>query len=620
MGIETGWYHPVAGAFHALVLILLWSTHWIVADSFVSRRFIGLTAPYVEPALGPLGPLFMLYAAAAGVTVMIIWIRHKDTNPRHRMAYLIGGAVWVCLGMHDGLAAQGLPTIQYLMEYGFFAFALAGVWVAFNSYLETAAEEKYRVITEYANDCILVIQDGRVVFRNPSCYYLTSLSLSRAAARDLLDIVTSEDRKTVFEHFRTLLKGDRPPPPITVRIRRSDGEERWVDMASSLIRYRERPATLSIMRDITERKRAEEILRESEEKYRSMMETMHDSVYICSPDFRIVYMNSAMIKMMGRDVTGECCYQALFERDEPCPWCVHNSVRQGEISEVEMVSPRDNRSYHVTYSPVFHKAGPASTMIIYRDITLTKRLEEQVLRSERLSATGQLAATVAHEINSPLQGIISLIGSLERAYQQDERLLEKLSLLKRAFMSIRNTVTRLLDLSRPGKEAKQPTNINRTIEDTIGLLKSYLKKNQVQMILDLSPTIPNISASPQQLGHVLMNLISNSVEAMDEASRLAQHPKQGGTVDKGTDRKIAISSHIDKDNIVINVIDTGPGIPEEHLKHIFEPFYTRKKKGMGIGLSICHGIILDHHGVIEAENSPEGGAAFTIALPIEQTA
>jgi len=620
LGIESKRYHPVAGACHGLILIFLWTTPYIVAESFTAHRFIGLASPYVEPALGPLGPLFMLYAAAAGVNAMIIWIRQQDANPRHRIAYLSGGAVWLVLGIHDGLAALGLPTLQYLMEYGFLASALATVWVGFNSYLEIASEENYRVITEYANDCIVVIQDGKIIFRNPACIYLTGFPVADSAARDLLDIIDVKDRKRVFGHYRTLLEGDHRPPSITARFRRSDGEQRFVEIASSLIQYRDRPATLSIMRDITERKRVEETLRESEEKYRSMMEAMADSVYISSHDFRIVYMNPSMIKMMGRDASGEFCHKALFQRDERCPWCLHDAVQQGEISEMELVSPKDNRSYHVTCSPIFHDDGSISTMTIYRDITVTKRLEEQVLRSERLSATGQLAATVAHEINSPLQGIISLIGSLERAYQQEETLLEKLSLLKRAFMSIRNTVTKLLDLNRPGKEAKQPTNINRTIEDTVGLLKSYLKKNQVQMILNLSPAVPNISASPQQLGHVLMNLISNAVEAMSEASPFAQDPNPGGTVDKGTDRKLAISSHIDKDDIVINVIDTGPGIAQEHLKHIFEPFYTRKKKGMGIGLSICHGIILDHHGVIEAENSPEGGAVFTISLPIEQTA
>jgi len=613
LGIESKRYHPVAGICHGLILIFLWTTPYIVAESFTAHRFIGLASPYVEPALGPIGPLFVLYAAAAGVTAMIIWIRYKDANPKHRIAYLAGGAVWLALGIHDGLAALGLPTLQYFMEYGFLASALAAVWVGFNSYLEIASEEKYRVITEFANDCIMVIQDGKIVFRNPACCYLTGLPLANSAARDLLDVTVPEDRKTAFKHYRELLQGSYVPHPISVRIRRADGEQRFAEIASTLIQYRNRPATLSIMRDITERKRVEEILRESEEKYRCMMEAMTDSVYISSHDFRIVYLNPSMIKMIGRDVTGERCYKALFHRDEPCPWCAHDSVQQGEISEIEMVSPKDNRSYHITYSPIFHEDGSISTMVIFRDITVKRRLQEQLLRSDRLSATGQLAATIAHEINSPLQGITSLLNSIERTHSQDERLLERLSLVKRGFMSIRDTVKKLLDLNRPGKEVRQLTNINRIIEDTAGLLKSHLEKNQVKIVLNLSSTLPKMNASPQQLGQVFMNLISNAVEAMAGISK----SKYGSKTRETAEGKVTVTSYRREGDIIIEVADTGPGISEEDMEHIFDPFYTRKKEmGMGIGLSLCHGIIEDHKGTITAENSPEGGAVFTITLPI----
>ncbi|MDQ1333312.1 MAG: Histidine kinase [Thermodesulfobacteriota bacterium] len=612
LGIYTKWYHPVAGTCHVLILTLLWFTPYIVSESFTTRRFMALASPYVEAALGPLGPLFVCYAVAAGVNAMIIWIRHKTGVTKHRIAYLAGGSVWVVLGIHDGLTALGLSTLQYLMEYGFFAFALAAVWVGFNSYLETAAEEKYRVITEFANDCITVIQDGKIVFRNRACCELTGLPLTNSTARELLDITAPEDRKMVFGYYRALLKDGHSPHPITASIRRSEGEQRFIEISSSLIQHRGRTAALSIMRDITERKRAEEILRESEEKYRSMMEAMGDSVYICSPDFRVVYMNPSLIKITGRDATGERCHKALFNEDKQCQWCLHDRVQQGEICETEMVSPKDNRFYHITYSPIFHEDGSVSTMIIYRDITLTKRLQEQLLRSDRLSATGQLAATIAHEINSPLQGITSLLHSIERTHNNDLRLLEKLGLVKKGFMSIRDTVKKLLDLNRPGKEAKQSANINRIIEDTAGLLKSYLERNRVKITLTLSSALPNVTCSPQQLGQVFMNLISNAVEAM--AGNIMS--KDGLSTREPIENRVAITSDLRGDDILIEVADAGSGISEQDMEHLFEPFYTRKKElGMGIGLSLCHSIIEDHKGTISAKNSPGGGAVFTITLP-----
>ena len=258
LGIESKRYHPVAGFCHGLILILLWFTNYIVAERFATRNFIGLDSPYVEPALGPLGPIFVLYAAAASVNAMVIWLKHRGTDPKNRNSFLIGMGIWVLLGVHDGMASIGLPTIQYLMEYGFLGFAIAVLWVVFNSYLEIEAEEKYRVITEFANDCILVVQDGKMVFRNPACGDLLGHPVSDSATGYFFNIIASDDRETVQKLYNNLLDGGHIHNPLTVHIQREDGQKRFVEIASSLIQYRKKPAVLAIMRDMTERKRAEE--------------------------------------------------------------------------------------------------------------------------------------------------------------------------------------------------------------------------------------------------------------------------------------------------------------------------------------------------------------------------
>ena len=136
-------------------------------------------------------------------------------------------------------------------------------------------------------------------------------------------------------------------------------------------------------RETENRKRVEEALRESEEKYRSMMEALIDPVYICSPDFRIEYMNPAMIQRTGRDARGEPCYKVINALEEKCPWCVFEKIKQeGEHIETEITSPMDGRHYHACHSPIFHGDGSVSKMTIYRDITRWKKTEESMRESE----------------------------------------------------------------------------------------------------------------------------------------------------------------------------------------------------------------------------------------------
>ncbi len=240
-------------------------------------------------------------------------------------------------------------------------------------------------------------------------------------------------------------------------------------------------------------------------------------------------------------------------------------------------------------------------------------LQDRLIRSERMAATGQLAASIAHEINSPLQGISSLLAAIKRAGYQDEKLLRNIDLIEDAFDRIGSTVRNLMDLNRPGKEKKQPVNMNRVVENTASLIKNYLKLKRIHIETDLSPGLPSVNASPQQMGQVLMNLINNSVEAILSVSRpavsLKDLPAYQGIIQIGT--------AVEKEMIVITVSDDGPGLKQADADKVFDPFFTRKKTmGMGVGLSICYGIVEDHHGSIEFNPASEEGAEFIVSLPL----
>ncbi|MBU2515280.1 HAMP domain-containing protein [bacterium] len=255
---------------------------------------------------------------------------------------------------------------------------------------------------------------------------------------------------------------------------------------------------------------------------------------------------------------------------------------------------------------------PDMVAVHTEDITALKKMQDQLIRSERLAATGQLAASIAHEINSPLLATAFMLNSIKEEYKQNKELVESIDLLKETFNSIRDTVKNLLDLNRPAQAEKQPIRINDTIEKTVMLFQNQLKKNNIKVNLELSSRVPQINASPQLLSQVFLNLINNSIEAM--SGKLIDQ-KQSPTIV----REITIKNNLRKGFIVTRFSDSGPGIPEDDMDKIFDPFYTKKKPmGLGVGLSICHNIVKDHGGSMTATNSPVGGALFIIKLPVDQ--
>jgi len=164
--------------------------------------------------------------------------------------------------------------------------------------------------------------------------------------------------------------------------------------------------------DITSRKKTEHELRESELKYRAMMEAMKDPVYICSADYRVEYMNPAMIKRTGRNATGEQCFSAVHDLDEKCPWCVHDKIYQHEHFLSDIVSPKDNRSYLISHSSVVHADSTISKITVFKDTTDYKTMESQLRQAQKMESIGTLAGGIAHDFNnilSPVFGYLEII-------------------------------------------------------------------------------------------------------------------------------------------------------------------------------------------------------------------
>ncbi len=242
----------------------------------------------------------------------------------------------------------------------------------------------------------------------------------------------------------------------------------------------------------------------------------------------------------------------------------------------------------------------------------TKELTEmnkRLAKTERFAAAGQLATTVAHEINSPLQGIFSLVDLMKEMSSMDKEAVQDLESIEKGLQSIKKTVKNLMDLNRPSDLEKSYIQINRIIEDTLSLFHTQVAKKGGIIKLNLAPNLPYILASPQLLSHVFINFINNAMEAMTEDFLVSSG--------KPKILEITINTACRQDTIEIQFQDNGPGIPEEVMPKLFTPFFTTKKKlGMGVGLTICSESIQEHGGTLKAANAPTGGAVFTITLPI----
>jgi PAS domain S-box-containing protein len=373
-------------------------------------------------------------------------------------------------------------------------------------------------------------------------------------------------------------------------------------------------AATIIATNTTEFKQAEELMR-----YKELLDNVAEGVFIFSREGQLIESNDQVLESTG------------YSKQELLDLRIADLVDTDHVSLIEKIMKQVSTEKEVrfemnlkskdgTLSPneincrYISYLGVPCFLCVARDITKTKMLHNQLIRSERLAATGQLAASIAHEINSPLQGITALLNVIQTEHKKEKKLLEKLDLVKSAFERIRDTVRNLIDLNRPGKEKKQLMDINQIIENTSALVRSYLTKSRVKIKLNLKAQQSRLTASPQQMGQVFMNLINNAVESIIGApefqKRLKKTPTHSG--------EICIDTYNRNHELVIKVKDSGPGITQKDLEHIFDPFFTRKKTmGMGVGLSICHGIIEDHKGYIIAENDKDGGAVFTISLPLK---
>ena len=467
-----------------------------------------------------------------------------------------------------------------------------------------ASEERYRTLFERVPVGLYRTKpDGQIIDVNPALAemlgYPDRTSLLVMNARDLF--TDPQDRQEEMN----LLDQKHQPFSTELQLRRFDGSSIWV---RDTVRPVYTPDGQVIfydgsLEDITERRRADE----AHLLLASIVKSSDDAIIAETMDGAIVSWNSGAEKIFGyqaEEVIGHSLtiLQPDDRKEESGRILVR--IKNGErVDHYETVRIRkDGKQIDVSLSisPIIDATGEViGVSMIARDVSEHKRLEQSILRMERLSAMGKVTASLAHEVKNPLQAIQSNLDLLLDFSLEESERQECLELCRREAESLIEITQRMLVFSRPDQSTYRELSIAQIWADTLALVGHTLQNARVAVNTDIPAELPEVRGAPHQLRQVFLNLVLNSVEAIESEGTISLVARQNG------------------DQLVINVANDGPPIPAEHLERIFEPFFTSKPGGAGLGLFISHNILQGHGGTLQVENLEAGnGVVFTLTLPV----
>lgn len=366
---------------------------------------------------------------------------------------------------------------------------------------------------------------------------------------------------------------------------------------------------IEISRDVTKRMFLEQEIRESEAKFRGIVETATDAIITIDRNHKIILFNRAAEDIFGYgwdEVMGKDLNILIPPRYGDHSLYVKRYIKTrtphviGKVVEATALR-KGGEEFPVRIArSVAEVKGQLIFTAIIRDQTQSKQLEGRLIQFERLAAVGEVVAHVSHEIKNPLTVIGGFSNQLIHSPSRGEKDRQKLQIIVNEVKRLEQFLAGIGDFTKPIEPIRQVANLNEIVEDTYALMEGKVREKGVQFEKVLYPDIPLSMLDPNQIRQVLVNLVKNALEATD----------QGG--------KISISTEMDSDFIKIHVSDTGKGIPTDLLDGIFSPFFTTKERGTGLGLSVCYKIIKNHEGKIRVQSKLTKGSLFTIALPIKK--
>jgi PAS domain S-box-containing protein len=476
------------------------------------------------------------------------------------------------------------------------------------------SEEKYRMVVERASDGIAIIQDGLLKYINPSMAEITGYSVEEGIDTPFTDYIDSDEVSEAEEDYRRRLAGEQLPMSYERGLRHKSGSRIDTEISGGLITYHGKPADLVLVRDITQRKRAETQILNSKAMLQSIFDGISDPVVMLDTDMTVMMLNTAAAgyyQVEFKDVIGMPCCDVLQKRPESCDGCkIPSAVSRGESVTFEREGMMDpDRLERVIFYPVRDADDEVEASIIHiSDITETRYMEQQLMRSEKLASLGLLVSGVAHEINNPLAiikekaGLMKDYVQLSDQFEHQKKFLDLLDSISGSVDRAREIIRRFLGFARQKDGQTQDVDLRQLLEDVLGFLEKEAFHRNLDVQLDFSQDVPMMESDKGRLQEVFLNIIKNAIEVVND----------GGQISVATRLK-------DPHTVRVSITDDGCGMSPKQVEQIFKPFHTSgKESGTGLGLYITHQIVTKELGGQISVHSEEGkGTTFTVELPLK---